>query len=1146
VGEYYAYGDTGSSFDGDVSKTLLRPRKEFAYATDQFYGGMPIFGGLDALGRLNDTLDVVVPLNTRTPDTGWYMNRPLAWPFHPSGRRQAAMAVRTTSDSLGQRELWMYGGITDSVDDTKLTNEVWKYWFDSNNRWHWTKILPSNTGPWPRAGHSLIFDPGPATSDTSQRLLVIGGHGPGGIMSDTVWALRGIGGLGDSVTTPMWVVDTVTSANARWGQFAILDQKNGTYPRAYAPLGTRRVFVYGGVDRNGNYLRDLWRLSRVDNASGVFRWDWSRVNAGGRETAPSGRKGATGFYNVDLDWLCIYGGQDSSGKVADLWTIPSHPRFDADTASAKWDGRPMDTAHSAGPSAIPASFPAAFGLGAEHGFQAVNPDRWTASDTVGTWAKVSRARTLASYPHPFLLPSGNIFVTSFDNRSAWIDGEAATPSGWTVLTGDTTNYPGDGNGPGPGAMYLPGKIMVAGGYSKEDKQTYTIDLSGSTPSSGTSWQQVSDIAPSIGGNGRTQSNLTILPTGEVLLTGGTSGAEENAVLDSTAVYRTPQLWNPTTHAWSSTTGGLAPDHADRDYHSCALLLPDARVLTGGGFDQVDPYARQASIFWPPYLFNSNGSLANRPVITAVNDTVNYGDSLTIYCPDNFTLGIVCLIRPSAVTHAFNENQRYVPLTPSTKITCGGYKKIRAAITTNHDILPPGDYMLFVLRSDSIPSYSKWVRVGYSTTAITNYDSCGDGGGGDGCPYVDVAAAGSWAIQNTILNRSATNDMANDAYRLKTFPDNTDGQVRVRIRENEQESTQLDRVELVSVDHAAGTIAYMPGDHPVIGMKSAVVSVKTAAGTDLTEKFTGSGQGIIGNSGDTLIVDLGEASSRPMARVHGRRIAGTQRIQGGGGGIGLDGEFKGKPRIAGNASPQSIDQEVLNTSGILVQAPDGQGGWRTVQHYYPRALNDEALIDSLDHRLARLIFVGRHTLGAISRVSYAELDPTSSEIQPTSAQHTRLGNVLAAVDSADTSKALLIPGDTLNLTFPVSAVPQGMVRDYFLVSHGLYTADIPGRASRGPGAGVPVQFALRQNRPNPFAHSTAIQFDLPTATRVKLGIYDIQGRLIRQLVDAPYQAGQWTMTWDRTTSAGNHASAGVYFYRMNAGTYQEQKKMILLQ
>ena len=88
--------------------------------------------------------------------------------------------------------------------------------------------------------------------------------------------------------------------------------------------------------------------------------------------------------------------------------------------------------------------------------------------------------------------------------------------------------------------------------------------------------------------------------------------------------------------------------------------------------------------------------------------------------------------------------------------------------------------------------------------------------------------------------------------------------------------------------------------------------------------------------------------------------------------------------------------------------------------------------------------------------------------------------------------------------------------------------------------VPAIFAVAQNYPNPFNPTTTISFALPEASHVKLVIYDLQGRMIAELVKGTRDAGVHEVTWD----AGDLAS-GLYFYRITAGDFNAVKKMMLV-
>jgi hypothetical protein len=93
---------------------------------------------------------------------------------------------------------------------------------------------------------------------------------------------------------------------------------------------------------------------------------------------------------------------------------------------------------------------------------------------------------------------------------------------------------------------------------------------------------------------------------------------------------------------------------------------------------------------------------------------------------------------------------------------------------------------------------------------------------------------------------------------------------------------------------------------------------------------------------------------------------------------------------------------------------------------------------------------------------------------------------------------------------------------------------------------PMQPLLHANTPNPFNPMTRIAFDVPRATHARLRVYDLRGRLVRTLLDAPVQAGSHATWWDGTSSDGSRAASGAYFYRLEIdGEPPLSRSMVLL-
>jgi PKD repeat protein len=94
--------------------------------------------------------------------------------------------------------------------------------------------------------------------------------------------------------------------------------------------------------------------------------------------------------------------------------------------------------------------------------------------------------------------------------------------------------------------------------------------------------------------------------------------------------------------------------------------------------------------------------------------------------------------------------------------------------------------------------------------------------------------------------------------------------------------------------------------------------------------------------------------------------------------------------------------------------------------------------------------------------------------------------------------------------------------------------------------VPSRYTLEQNVPNPFNPMTTIYFELPEAANVRLQVFDISGRLVRNLLNgASLGAGRQDVVWNGKDDSGQQVAAGVYFYHMSTGSFSETKRMVLV-
>lgn len=93
--------------------------------------------------------------------------------------------------------------------------------------------------------------------------------------------------------------------------------------------------------------------------------------------------------------------------------------------------------------------------------------------------------------------------------------------------------------------------------------------------------------------------------------------------------------------------------------------------------------------------------------------------------------------------------------------------------------------------------------------------------------------------------------------------------------------------------------------------------------------------------------------------------------------------------------------------------------------------------------------------------------------------------------------------------------------------------------------IPSDYRLHQNYPNPFNPTTTIKYDLPEESRVVLKVFNLLGQEVRTLVNEKQSAGFKTEVWDGKNNSGNKVGSGIYIYKLNAGTKNHSRKMVLL-
>ncbi|MFE2302094.1 galactose oxidase-like domain-containing protein [Streptomyces sp. NPDC059445] len=191
-----------------------------------------------------------------------------------------------------------------------------------------------------------------------------------------------------------------------------------------------------------------------------------------------------------------------------------------------------------------------------------------------------------------------------------------------------------------------------------------------------------------GEQGKMYVSAVLLPDGKVLETGGALHNRADPVYEAS-------IFDPATSAFDP----VAADPEARGYHSSAFLLPDGRVMATGDNPGNGTWNHDVSIYTPPYLLKGS-----RPTITSVIDKEwVYGDTQRITVDRPVVKAE--LIRPAAVTHSSDPNQRFVDL----PLSVDG-NNVDLNVTSNPNLAPPGWYMLFAVDANGVPSVAQWVHL----------------------------------------------------------------------------------------------------------------------------------------------------------------------------------------------------------------------------------------------------------------------------------------------------------------------------------------------------------------------------------------------------------------------------------------------------
>ena len=315
----------------------------------------------------------------------------------------------------------------------------------------------------------------------------------------------------------------------------------------------------------------------------------------------------------------------------------------------------------------------------------VTPELYTPDVGWKTLNKAATAQVTGDwfYPRGWLASDGRVIILGEANNGKNGMAIAMDPSGEGHILG-TYATPFKESENSPSIMFQQDKVLTLADNG-------TVWISNFSGAGAPTFTRTADAGT------RIWSNMTLLADGTVMLSGGSVVA--NALQ---GVKNTVAIWHPNTGTWTYDTDAAVA----RLYHSTTLLLPDATVLSLGGGAPGPLNNLNGEIYKPAYLFNDDGTLAQRPVILDAPTDVEQREDITITVDNPGSISRLTLIKYGAVTHSFNMEARKLDL----GFTVGGDGKLHVNLPDNANVVTPGHWMLFAFNQKGTPSVAARIHV----------------------------------------------------------------------------------------------------------------------------------------------------------------------------------------------------------------------------------------------------------------------------------------------------------------------------------------------------------------------------------------------------------------------------------------------------
>ncbi len=401
-----------------------------------------------------------------------------------------------------------------------------------------------------------------------------------------------------------------------------------------------------------------------------------------------------------------------------------------------------------------------------------------------------------------------------------------------------------------------------------------------------------------------------------------------------------------------------------------------------------------------------------------------------------------------------------------------------------------------------------------------------------CPVLYTYDGSEFVMENPLLTeceKSGYVDIVTDYYQLTKDAVSNNGLVTFQLRELEDEISNIYDIQLLTVDHDANTQIACDANGNIFSFDQSYepISAVDNEGVDQLELV---------KSSDSLLFKADRSGWMEIAFA---KVGSGPNM-----GISMMAPAKKDCPI-----PKTLPyiQEEKPMAQLTLEFEDNSGNWIKHSDIPPRTnlTQEYVLIDNsedMDIIKVRLSWEGAYSVDAIQHFIPSSNQPIIRTEKIARSRIVRNNEFPDAINSHTIDNSIeLRKGDIYEFSFASPTEKgDGLIRDYIIKAVGRYQPDYSVYAHL-----LSDKPQLHGNFPNPFNPTTTIGYSLPSATHVKLEVFNVLGQRITSLVNESQEAGKYEVIWDSKDEEGRKVASGIYFYRLTTDNVTANKRMVLL-